>query len=182
MPQQSQFLSVNYAPDCAADERSEARTAVEPVEIKPKRRHVGALQKWRLKRVVEYIDSHLAAKITLSDLAAVAGLSQMYFASQFRLATSQGPHEFLLKRRIGRAEALLLNTTMPILEIALTVGFQTQAHFTTVFKRFVGCSPHRWRVIRQIPTAPEARDRIEATAAEVKGRSGPQQPIVGIMV
>jgi len=47
---------------------------------------------------------------------------------------------------------------MPIAEIALTVGFQTQAHFTTVFKRFIGCTPHRWRVISQMPTAPEARD------------------------
>jgi len=182
MPQRSQLLSVNFAPDCAADERSEAWTAGELVEIKPKRRHVGALQKWRLKRVVDYIDSHLAAKITLSDLAAVAGLSQMYFASRFRLATSLRPHEFLLKQRIGRAEVLLLNTTMPILEIALTVGFQTQAHFSTVFKRFVGCSPHQWRVIRQIPNAPEARDRVEAPAAAVKGRSGPQQLSIGSIV
>jgi AraC-like DNA-binding protein len=36
---------------------------------------------------------------------------------------------------------------MPIVEIALTVGFQTQAHFTTVFKRFIGCTPCRWRSI-----------------------------------
>src|SRR5260370_41206971 len=50
-------------------------------------------------------------------------------------------HEFLLRRRIQHAEELLRNTTMPIVEIALTVGFQTQAHLTTVFKRFAGCTP-----------------------------------------
>ena len=44
--------------------RSEVRTAVEPVGIEPMRRQVCALQKWRLKRVVEYVDSHLSAKIT----------------------------------------------------------------------------------------------------------------------
>lgn len=167
MPQQSQFLRVNYAPDCAANERSEARAAVELVEIEPKRRHVGALQKWRLRKVVEYIDSHLAAKITLSDLAAVAGLSQMYFASQFRTATGLRPHTFLLKRRIGRAEELLLSTTMPIVEIALAVGFQTQAHFTTVFTRFVGDTPRRWRAISAMRAARHGRygKGAETTAA-----------------
>jgi len=70
----------------------------------------------------------------------------MHFASQFRVATGLRPHEFLLQRRIRRAEQLMSDTTMTIMEIALTVGFQTQAHFTTVFKRFSGCTPRRWRI------------------------------------
>jgi AraC family transcriptional regulator len=163
--------------------RSEVRAAVEPVGIEPKRRQVGVLQKWRLKRIVEYVDSNLSAKITLSDLAVVARLSPMYFASQFRMATSLRPHEFLLRRRIGRAEELLHNTTMPIAEIALIVGFQTQAHFTTVFKRFIGCTPHQWRAISKMPTAPEARDRVEATVtAADDGMVGPGQPSMGSIV
>jgi AraC family transcriptional regulator len=108
-------------------------------------RQMRALQKWRLKRVVEYVDSHLSGKITLLDLAAVAGLSRMHFASQFRVATGFRPHEYLLRRRILRAEELLRQSTMTLVEIALTVGFQTQAHFTTVFKRFVGDTPYQWR-------------------------------------
>ena len=108
-------------------------------------RQMRALQKWRLKRVVEYVDHHLSGKITLLDLAAVAGLSRMHFASQFRAATGFRPHEYLLRRRIRRAEDLLRQSTMTLVEIALTVGFQTQAHFTTVFKRFVGDTPYQWR-------------------------------------
>jgi AraC-like DNA-binding protein len=108
-------------------------------------RQMRALQKWRLKRVVEYVDHHLSGKITLLDLAAVAGLSRMHFASQFRAATGFRPHEYLLRRRIQRAEDLLRQSTMTLVEIALTVGFQTQAHFTTVFKRFVGDTPYQWR-------------------------------------
>ena len=108
-------------------------------------RQMRALQKWRLKRVVEYVDRHLSGKITLLDLAAVAGLSRMHFASQFRAATGFRPHEYLLRRRIQRAEELLRQSTMTLVEIALTVGFQTQAHFTTVFKRFVGDTPFQWR-------------------------------------
>jgi isoquinoline 1-oxidoreductase subunit alpha len=118
-------------------------------------RQIRALQTWRLKRVVEYVENHLSERIGLSDLAAVAGLSRMHFARQFRTATGLRPHEFFLRRRIQRAEELLRNTRMPIVEIALTVGFQTQAHFNTVFKRFAGCTPGRWRAINLMPIAPQ---------------------------
>ena len=108
-------------------------------------RNVRSLQKWRLKRVVQYVDENLTEKITLQDLAIVAGLSRMHFAAQFRAAMGMRPHEYLLKRRIERAEELLKQAEVPLVEIALTVGFQTQAHFTTVFKRFAGDTPYQWR-------------------------------------
>jgi AraC-like DNA-binding protein len=120
-------------------------------------RQVQALQKWRLKRVVDYIDAGMSSRITLCDLAAIAGLSRMHFASQFRVATGLRPHEFLLQRRIRRAEELMADTTMTIMEIALTVGFQTQAHFTTVFKRFSGCTPRHWRVSNDVHLQTELR-------------------------
>ena len=123
------------------------RTPAVAGDLQSKARPVRELQKWRLKRVVEYIDDHLSAKISLLDLAAVAGLSRMHFASQFRKATGMRPHDYLLTQRIRRAAELLRASEIPVVEIALTVGFQTQAHFTTVFKRFIGCTPCRWRSI-----------------------------------
>jgi len=108
-------------------------------------RAVRSLQSWRLKRVLKYVDENLTAKITLQNLAAVAGLSRMHFAAQFRAATGVRPHEYLLRRRIERAQELLKQTGVTLVDIALTVGFQTQAHFTTVFKRFVGDTPYQWR-------------------------------------
>ncbi|WP_163504733.1 helix-turn-helix domain-containing protein, partial [Escherichia coli] len=86
---------------------------------------------------LEYIDSHLTDKISLQDIAAAAGLSRMHFASQFRAATGMRPHDYLLRQRIRRAEHLLSQTDLSLAEIALTVGFRTQAHFTSVFKRFM---------------------------------------------
>jgi AraC family transcriptional regulator len=135
--------------------RSSLRAA-DAVDPQPGGRRIRALQKWRLKRVVDYIDNHLADKIGLLELAAVAGLSRMHFASQFRVATGLRPHEFLLRQRIRRAEELLQNDTMTIVEIALNVGFQTQAHFTTVFKRFVGYTPRQWRAASATPARPHA--------------------------
>ncbi len=103
------------------------------------------LPSWRLRRVLAHIDAHLEDPITLADLAGVAGLSRMHFAAQFRAATGLRPHEFLLRRRIDHARYLLADPRRKLVDVALSVGFQTQAHFTTVFKRIVGETPHRWR-------------------------------------
>jgi AraC-like DNA-binding protein len=106
---------------------------------------VGALAKWRLRRVQSLVDAQLSEPLTLSDMAAAAGLSRMHFAAQFRVATGSSPHEYLLCQRIEAAKALLAETEISLAEIALSVGFLAQAHFTTVFKRLSGETPARWR-------------------------------------
>lgn len=111
----------------------------------PRRRSRAPLPNWRLRRVEVYIDAHIEETVTLADLARVTGLSPMHFAAQFRAATGIRPHEFLLRRRIDHAQAMLADPRARLVDVALSVGFQTQAHFTTVFKRFVGQTPHRWR-------------------------------------
>jgi AraC-like DNA-binding protein len=69
----------------------------------------------------------------------------MHFAAQFRAATGLRPHEYLLRRRVECAQQRLLSPNAAVIEVAVELGFQTQAHFTNVFKRFVGQPPHAWR-------------------------------------
>nr|WP_027571571.1 AraC family transcriptional regulator [Bradyrhizobium sp. WSM1743] len=126
-------------------------------------RVVRSLQKWRLKRVMQYIDDNLDAKVTLQHLAAVAGLSRMHFAAQFRAAVGMRPHDYLLKRRIERAQELLQRADVSLVDIALSVGFQTQAHFTTVFKRFAGNTPYQWRSARLAQSQPLPRPEARAS-------------------
>jgi AraC-like DNA-binding protein len=111
------------------------------------------LPTFRLKRVYDYVEAHLEERMPLASLAAAAGLSRMHFAAQFRAATGQCPHEFVWRRRIQHAKALLSDTDTPIVEIALSVGFQSQAHFTTLFKRITGFTPKRWRLMRDVLNA-----------------------------
>ncbi len=85
---------------------------------------------WRLQRVVDYVESHLSDRISLSDLSEAAGLSRMHFAAQFRLATGVSPHAYIIKRKVERAEQLLLDRAFSIVDIALLLGFSSQAHFT----------------------------------------------------
>lgn len=112
---------------------------------RPRDQKVAALSNWRLKRTLEYVDAHLSDTITLNDIAAHSGLTRMHFAAQFRCATGYRPHEYLLRRRIERAQTLLLQPNHCINEVALSCGFKTQTHFTTVFRRFVGDTPCAWR-------------------------------------
>lgn len=113
--------------------------------LEPRRSAVNALPKWRLRRVQEYVEAHLDESISLLDLARVAGLSRMHFAAQFRAATGLRPHDYLLYQRIENAKAKLSSTNMPLAEVSLAVGFQAQAHFSTVFRRLTGETPARWR-------------------------------------
>ncbi len=108
-------------------------------------RRAAELPSWRMRRVVEYVDAHLADPIGLADMAQSAGLTRMHFAAQFRHATGLRPHEYLMRRRIERAQQLLLDSRHNVLDVALSSGFRSQAHFTTVFKRFVGATPCCWR-------------------------------------
>jgi AraC-like DNA-binding protein len=103
------------------------------------------LPHWRLQRVDSYVKSHLSESITLADMASAAGLSPMHFAAQFRAATGYRPHQYLLLCRLERAKERMTNPSRSMLDVALEVGFQTQAHFTTVFKRLTGKTPTAWR-------------------------------------
>jgi AraC family transcriptional regulator len=110
-----------------------------------KTRLVATLPKWRLMRVQTYIETNIGGRITLANLAATAGLSRMYFAKQFRATTGMRPHDFVLRKRIAHAQQMLAATSDTLVDIALSVGFQTQAHFTTVFKKIAGNTPYQFR-------------------------------------
>lgn len=131
-----------------------------------------ALPKWRLKRVKEYIEANLGGSVRLVDMAAAAGLSRMHFAAQFKLATGLRPHEYLLRRRVERAQEMLRDPRAALVEVALGVGFQTQSHFTTVFKRFSGATPNRWRRLAvrgdRRHTGSETRPGADGTASALQ--------------
>jgi AraC-like DNA-binding protein len=111
---------------------------------------------WRLHRAVAYIEANLSLPIRLDDISSSAGLTKMHFATQFRQSTGYSPHAYVMRRRIKRAKALLLQSQYNILEVAQSCGFTTHAHFCSVFKKTTGYSPSQWRVrFTAIPTPTE---------------------------
>ena len=104
-----------------------------------------ALPKWRLRKLENYLADNIGEHISLGDMAEVTGLSRMHFAAQFRAATGFRPREYLIMKRVEQAKIAMAETEMPLVEVALSVGFSAQAHFSTVFKRFTGSSPAQWK-------------------------------------
>jgi AraC family transcriptional regulator len=110
------------------------------------------LPRYRLKRVVDYIDEHLSGDLALVQLAAVAGMSPHYFAELFRQSTGKAPHQYVLQRRIDVAKERLRNPRRTVIEAGLDAGFQNPSHFARVFRKLVGVSPSAFKMETQAQT------------------------------
>ena len=106
----------------------------------------GALSRVKLRAVVDYVEEHLDAGLTLEQMAAIAHLSAYHFARQFKVATGQPPHQYVIARRVERAQQLLQqDRDLSLAEIAASTGFSDQSHFSHHFKRLIGVTPGRFR-------------------------------------
>src|SRR2546422_8252124 len=105
----------------------------------------GGLPEYRLRRVAQYVQDNLHRELRLAELSGLVHMSPCHFARLFKQSTGVSPHRFLVQRRIEQARALLAAHTLPIAEIARSVGFRTPSHFTTTFRRVTGITPSGYR-------------------------------------
>lgn len=103
------------------------------------------LPQWRLRRVLDYIESKLGDDITLDALAHVAGLSAFHFCRVFKRTMGTSPYHYVRQRRLLRATELLAASDMPVCELALSCGFTNQSHFTAAFSKAMGIAPAKYR-------------------------------------
>lgn len=94
----------------------------------------------------------------VSRLARVSGTSEAYFARSFRMAFGIPPHRYLLTRRVERATALLRDTNLPIIEIALQTGWNSLGTFGRTFRDVTGLSPSELR--RRAQAAPGNLEQV----------------------
>jgi AraC-like DNA-binding protein len=91
-----------------------------------------------------YLEAHYAERITLSELAAQVGLSPYHLVRVFHRACGTPPHAYLESVRIRQAQQYLASGMLPG-EVAYAVGFSSQSHFTTRFRRIIGVTPGAYR-------------------------------------
>jgi len=108
----------------------------------------------KLRRVLGFVDEHIGEGLLVGQLAKTVHLSPYHFARMFRKATGQPPHLFVTLRRIECAKRLLDEDRMSLGDVGATVGFQTQSHFTDVFRRHTGVTPGVFRL--RLLHAPDA--------------------------
>lgn len=103
------------------------------------------LSGYKLRLVTDYIEGNLTKDLTLAEIADVAHMSPHYFSRAFRNSTGIPPHRYVIDRRIEKAKTLLSEKHLPLVEVGLTVGFQNQSHFTTLFHKRTGVTPKVYR-------------------------------------
>jgi AraC-like DNA-binding protein len=99
----------------------------------------------RLRRVLAYIEEHLAEDITVADLANVACLSIFHFTRAFAGTMGVPPHRYLSRRRLESAKAMITTGRASLSEIALDCQFFSQSSFTRAFRRATGMTPAEYR-------------------------------------
>ncbi|GGP26648.1 helix-turn-helix domain-containing protein [Silvimonas amylolytica] len=105
----------------------------------------GGLAPHLRRRLIDYINSHLDAGLTLGELASQVALSEFHFARAFRDSFGMPPHAWLTARRLDRARQLLRHGDQPLVDVAAACGFADASHFSNRFRAALGASPSQYR-------------------------------------
>lgn len=106
---------------------------------------LGRLSAQQMRRLTDHVDAGLTGRLTLDELAGVAGLSRFHFSRTFTASFGRGPHQFVQERRIVRAEELLRHSGKHPDEIATIIGFGSPASFRRAFRQATGLTPSAYR-------------------------------------
>jgi len=98
---------------------------------------------------IEYINTNIADAIRLRDIAVVVGMSMFHLSRTFRASTGVTLHRYLIRARVEKVKALLLDSDQSLAVIADAAGFSDQSHMSKTFKRFTGTTPRLFRHARR---------------------------------
>lgn len=99
----------------------------------------------KIKQAFDYINERFMENIKIEELAALCNLSTNYFSTLFKKNTTYSPKEYIMRIRIEKAKALLIQSNQPINELCDQVGFNDIHYFSFYFKKFEGLSPSQYR-------------------------------------
>jgi AraC family transcriptional regulator len=131
----------------------------------------GGLAQWQLNRVVDYIEQHLAEKITGQDLARLVELSVGQLFRAFKISVGTPPLQYVASRRLEIVCSLLRTTRDPLCAIAIAAGYCDQAHLCRVFRRVLGATPAAWRRANFIARQADTGNRVESVTRVARGAS-----------
>ena len=121
------------------------RQQIEPASAKEVPNERGRLLAWQVRKVRDYIDSHISRPVLVGDLCALLQRSEPHFSRYFKRSFGESPHAFIVLRRVELAAQYMLTTDASLSDIALRCGFSDQAHLSKHFRHATGQSPAAWR-------------------------------------
>ena len=99
----------------------------------------------RVKKVVDYLNQHFDKPISLANVANLANMTEVSFSRFFKQHTGNSFIDNLLEIRLSHASRLLIDTHLPISQIAFNCGFNNISNFNRIFKKKKGCTPKEFR-------------------------------------
>ncbi|WP_052339816.1 AraC family transcriptional regulator [Gorillibacterium massiliense] len=99
----------------------------------------------RLQPVLDFIERNLGGRLSVSELCVMVNMSYTHFIKTFKKAMGLSFSDFVVFKRIRKAEQLLLTGDSSIAEVAEAVGFSNLGHFYEMFRRYNGCSPKQFK-------------------------------------
>jgi AraC family transcriptional regulator len=109
----------------------------------------GGLPAWQTRKIIAHVEANLSRRVHIGELARLLGLSASHFCRAFKCSFGAAPRDYVLRRRIEVAQALMLTTSEPLSSIAVGCGMCDQQHFARTFRRIVGETPSAWRRTRR---------------------------------
>ncbi|CUX16394.1 helix-turn-helix domain-containing protein [Clostridium sp. C105KSO13] len=109
-----------------------------------------------IKRAIDYLTANIHRNIQLSDLAEISGYSLSRFKYKFKESIGITPAEYVTLQKLEVAKTQLLESPVSITELAYSLGFSSSNYFSSVFKKFTGCTPQFYRKQYSFPM-PEKR-------------------------
>lgn len=98
-----------------------------------------------LTKINKYLDENFANEVTYKDINTLSGMSNYSFLNEFKTLTGSTPHQYILKRKLIKAQQLLMNSPLSITEISYDLGFTDSSHFSKFFKKQMNISPSQYR-------------------------------------
>lgn len=100
----------------------------------------------KLLMIIELMEANISEPLTLSELSKYAGLSRRHIERLFQSNLGRSPARYYLEIRLERARNLLIQSSMPVVEVAVACGFVSASHFSKCFREMYGRSPQMERV------------------------------------
>jgi transcriptional regulator GlxA family with amidase domain len=151
-PQVSQLISEQFIVDRVRNDRDR--------QYVPLRAQVGVSHESLIK-VAQLMEDNIEKPLSLDEIAAATGLSRRQIERLFKRHLNCVPKRYYLQMRLRRARELLLQTSMPIIDITTACGFQSPPHFSRCYRAQFGCPPSAERQTRHDKAAGAERSREE---------------------
>lgn len=103
------------------------------------------VQDSRMSKLIDYVQQHLHEPITIDQLSDAACLTKSHLIRTFRQSIGVTPLQYVIRKKIQKAQSLLLSTDMTVQQVGECVGMQDSSYFIRLFRKNIGFTPLEYR-------------------------------------